>query len=925
MDAIVLKGVRTHNLKNFDLKLEHRKLYAVTGVSGSGKSSLAFDTLYAEGQRRYVESLSAYARQFLERMERPEVESVSGILPAIAIEAKNAITNARSTVGTQTEINDYLRVLFSRIARGVCPCGGEVRRLTPIAVADHLIAKQAGREALILFRVALAAKASAYLREALRELERQGFSELYTEGRLVGTEELLGSRKKHEDLYPKVDRLVLEPGARTRLVDSIETAMRFGREEFQVAFGKTLLAFGPGLRCLDCGKTFREPSPNLFSFNSPLGACPSCQGFGRTITIDGDLVVPDTGKSLLEGAIEPWTKPSATWEYQQMLKFCRRRKIPVHQPWKTLAARHRKAVLEGIQGDDYFSVSEFFRYLEKKTYKMHVRVFLSRYRGYIPCKECGGSRLKSEALCFRIGGRSIADLQEMSIGELQDFFKAYSLSSEERALVESVYADLARRIRFLNDVGLGYLTLARTSRTLSGGEVQRIHLAASLGSALVDTLYVLDEPSIGLHERDNGLLIALLRELRDLGNTVVVVEHDRAMIEAAEEVLDLGPGGGEQGGQLVFQGTVEGLRACARSVTGQYLSREKEVGRTGGKRAETADWLEILGASEHNLKNISVKIPLGQFVVITGVSGSGKSTLLYEILYRNYLRMKGQGVQDVGKVGEIRGLEKLDEVILVDQTPIGRSARSNPATYIQAYDEIRKAFARTPDAKRLGFEARHFSFNVDGGRCESCKGDGRIKVEMHFLADIFIPCEACQGRRFKKEIFEVRYQGRTIDDVLRMTVDEALGHFAEEPRVAEKLVLLEKAGLGYLRLGQPSPDLSGGEAQRLKLAAEIEEKRGNRCLYLFDEPTTGLHYDDIRYLMRSFETLLDRGHSLVVIEHNMEVIRLADYLIDLGPEGGAAGGEVIYEGPLQGIAENSRSHTGRYLKAIFQRDGFPGV
>ena len=914
MDAIILQGIKTHNLKNLDLILPHKKFYVVTGVSGSGKSSLAFDTLYAEGQRRYVESLSAYARQFLERMEKPDADFISGIPPAIAIEAKNVITNARSTVGTQTEINDYLRVLFARIGRTICPeCALEVRASQPDSVSDFLLKNFPEKEIFILFRVSVGRKGKKYFKEFLAELERQGFSEFFCEGALWGAEEFLKRKEKGEAFPVCADRLKLNLKNRRRLVDSLEQAFRYGRGKIQIAAGEKIFEFSEELRCFSCGKSFREPAPNLFSFNSPLGACPVCQGFGRVITLDWDLVIPDQNKSIAAGAIEPWTKPSAAWEAKQLLRFCRLKKIPASTPWKELSGPHRQWIVEGLKGEDYFSVKDFFAYLEKKTYKMHVRIFLSKYRCFIPCSACKETRLKPEALAVKVRNKNIFELQGMSLDPLGAFLEGLKLSEIERERAEPVYLEIQRRIRFLREVGLGYLSLSRLSRALSGGEVQRIHLATSLGSALVDTLYVLDEPSIGLHDRDNRLLIRLLLELRDMGNTVVVVEHDRTMIEAADEVLDLGPLGGEKGGEIIFQGPVEKLRKSENSLTGRYLSGRLEIKRRHFSKDAPHQWIQIYGASRHNLKNIDARFPLRRLVALTGVSGSGKSTLLYDILYHHFLRYRGRPVQDLGQVRSIEGFDQVDEIVLIDQSPIGRTPRSNPATYLKAFDDIRKIFAKVPAARREGFEAGHFSFNVDGGRCPACKGDGRIKIEMHFLADVFVTCEECQGKRFKKEVLEVRYKGKNIDEILSLSIDEAIEFFAGEGNLTRKLSILQKVGLGYLRLGQSATTLSGGEAQRMKLAFEMSEKHARHILYLFDEPTTGLHYHDIHYLMEAFDEMLARGHSILLIEHNMEIIRAADYVIDLGPEGGEGGGSVVFQGALQALLECDNSYTSQYL------------
>ncbi|MFH0984667.1 MAG: excinuclease ABC subunit UvrA [Candidatus Omnitrophota bacterium] len=917
MDAIRLRGVKTHNLKNLDLELPHRKLYVITGVSGSGKSSLAFDTLYAEGQRRYIESVSAYARQFLERMPKPDLESASGIPPALAIQAKNSITNARSTVGTQTEINDHLRVLFARAGRLLCPgCQVPVEKYDPNKAAAHLVAEFGGQEARIVFQMALGKKAPKYLRENLAELERQGFSSFFHSGKWLDAAAFLGTKTVPGDLLVSVDLLKIEGSRKERLTDSLEQAFRLGRGDAQAWVAGKVLRFSEKLRCSSCNRSFPEPSPNLFSFNSPLGACPSCQGFGRVITIDWDLVVPDGNRSIRDGVIEPWTTPSTRWEQGQFLDFCQRKRIPIRVPWKELKAQHRKWILEGYPGDDFVSVRGFFEYMNKQTYKVHVRIFLNRFRGYAPCGTCHTTRLKTEALDFLVSGKNIAEVQALSVEALLPFLETLELTPGEKEKVGPVQEELLNRVRFLKDVGLGYLTLDRMSRTLSGGEVERIHLASSLGSALVDTLYVLDEPSIGLHERDNEMLITLLRKLRDLGNTVVVVEHDRTMIGAADQVIDLGPSGGAKGGELIFQGSVEELKRCPGSVTGEYLTGKRGIERRARAATPAKHRIVIHGAKAHNLKEIDVEVPLGKFTVLTGVSGSGKSTLLYEILYNHFLKAKGRPVsqEELGSVKKIRGFEPLEDIAMIDQSPLGRSPRSNPATYMKAFEEIRKLFAATSEARREGFDAGYFSFNVEKGRCPVCEGDGAVKVEMHFLADIFVPCEECHGKRFKPEVLEIRYQGKNIDEVLQMTVEEAADFLTASKGLTEKLSTLKKIGLGYLKLGQSTLTLSGGEAQRLKLAFELSCKSSGSLLYLLDEPTTGLHEDDVRHLIRAFEELMDRGHSLLVIEHHLGVIRLADHVIDLGPEGGSKGGEVVYQGTVEGLMACERSYTGRYLK-----------
>lgn len=919
MNSIILRGVKTHNLKNFDVEFPHRKFYVVTGVSGSGKSSLAFDTLYAEGQRRYVESLSAYARQFLERMEKPEVDFVEGIPPALALEAKNGVTNARSTVGTQTELNDYLRILIARIGKIFClDCKTEVQVNDPSGVTEKLVKSFSGQEVSVLFRVSLGKAGKKYLQEFLSELEKQGFSEFWTGSQFVTSQELLSEKKLPDFISVAVDRLKVSENSKKRLSDSLESAFKYGKGDIQVHVSGKELLFSEELKCATCQKKFRYPTPNLFSFNSPLGACLICQGFGRVITIDWDLVVPDIKKSLDDGAIEPWTKEGSSWERKQLLHFCKKKKIPTSVPWSQMPQAQKKMILfgEGIASkDEFFSVKDFFQYLEKKTYKMHVRIFLSKYRAYVPCASCGEARLKPEALAVLIEGKNIYQLQLMTIENLLRFFKGLSLSHSEKEKSQAVLTEILNRLTFLEEVGLGYLTLARLSRTLSGGEVQRINLATSLGSALVDTLYVLDEPSIGLHERDNQMLIRILKKLRDLGNTVVVVEHDRTMIEAADELIDLGPSGGEKGGKLIFQGSPSEIRKDSGSLTGRYLSGLLSIEREANSRkiAKPKKQISIYGANEHNLKNLNADIPLNQMVLLTGVSGSGKSTLLYDVLYKQFLRFQGRPVQEPGAVKSIKGFEHIDDIVIVDQSPMGRSPRSNPATYLKVFDDIRQLFAQTPEARKRGYSPGHFSFNVDAGRCPSCKGDGSLKVEMHFLADVYVPCEACQGKRFKEEILEVEFQGKNLNDVLAMTGDDAIEFFSFSKSIQEKLTILQKVGLGYLRLGQSALTLSGGEAQRLKLAFELSQKSGRHVLYLFDEPTTGLHFHDIHYLLRVFEELLERGQSLIIIEHHLDLILAADTVIDLGPDGGDKGGEVVFQGPVEELIKKD-SFTGRCLK-----------
>lgn len=925
MSSIELRRVATHNLKGFDLRLSHRKIHVMTGVSGSGKSSLAFDTLYAEGQRRYMESLSSYARQFLEKMPKPDIESATGIPPAVAIQAKNVVSNARSTVGTQTEVNDYLRALFARVGHLHCPdCKGtQVTAYQIDAVLTH-ISELKSERVIVFFPFTLKKMTLLEATAFTTDLMKQGF-ERFSEpngdwlsldaGKLIG--------KKPREIHIFVDEVANAQASRNRLREALELAFQAGLGRLGVMAGKQTEWFSKDLQCSSCRRVFKKPNENSFSFNSPIGACPSCQGFGRVIETDWSLVVPDESKTIREGAIEPWTKASTRWEQGQLLDFCKRKKIPTQIPWKKIEAKQRKWILYGCEDDEFASVTEFFKYLEKKTYKMHIRIFLNRYRGYGLCPACKGVRIQPEALNVFVGGKNFADIQEIKISALTQFFKDLKLTSYETERAEALLDEIRARLGFLNEVGLGYLTLSRMSRTLSGGEVERIHLASSLGASLVDTLYVLDEPSIGLHERDNLMLIGLLRKLRDLGNTVVVVEHDRAMIEAADEVIDLGPRGGEGGGKVLYQGPFDGLLKCEESLTGRYLSGKEIIQRNPAPNLNTQKKIQIVQASAHNLKSCDVEIPLGKLVVLSGVSGSGKSTLLYDVLYNRYQKSRGRAIsqEDLGAVKSIRGWDAIGDMVLIDQSPIGRSPRSNPVTYMGVYEEIRKIFSRLSSAKAQGFGPGHFSFNVDGGRCDACKGDGEIKVEMHFLADVYVRCEACGGKRFQKDVLKITYQGKNIDQVLGLTVTGALSFFSKSPSIVKSLTILENTGLGYLRLGQPTLTLSGGEGQRLKLASELAASQATKQLYLFDEPTTGLHEHDIGYLMRALDELLARGHSVLVIEHHMELIRLADWVIDLGPEGGDAGGEVVYQGDVRGLLKCSRSHTGRCLQQYLEKTG----
>ncbi len=930
---ISLKGVKTHNLKNLDISIPHNQLVVITGVSGSGKSSLAFDTLYAEGQRRYVESLSSYARQFLERMEKPDLDSVSGILPAIAIQAENRISNARSTVGTQTEVNDYLRILFSRIGKTYCPETHQlVQEEEPQYVVEDLFKQYKGHWAIIVFDVPLSEKVRTYPDELMSEMSQQGFTRVLWKSQIVPLEKSILEDECIDKLSIIADRILLEDSKKVRVVESLESAYRFGKEFLSVYVSPNISEKFPSeqkdflgwecktysrlFNCSPYTQEFQKPVPNMFSFNSPLGACETCQGFGRIIDIDWNLVIPNPKKSLGEGVIEPWTKPSAAWEAEQLEKYCKKKKISWDKPFEELSQKQKDIILhEGDKENDFYSVEGFFEYLKKKTYKMHVRIFLSKYRGYFVCPECKGSRLKERVLNVTINKKNVDELCQIPLVHLKKFFHKLKLTEHEEKITGPILLELNKRIKFLNDVGLGYLTLGRLSRNLSGGESQRINLAKSLGSSLVDTLYVLDEPSIGLHERDNELLINLLQELRGLGNTVVVVEHDASMMRMADKVIDMGPFAGAYGGEVIFSGEMKKLLKDPNSLTAKYLNGKEKIERGYvSKPGEEAGCIHIKGASEHNLKNIDVEIPLKQFCVVSGVSGSGKSTLVYDVLYKNYLRAKGKSVADVGACKEVTGFDFVNDIILIDQSPIGRTPRSNPVTYLKAFDHIRQIFSKTPDAQRRHLGPGAFSFNVAGGRCEGCHGEGKICVEMHFMADVYVECDQCNGTRYQTHILEIKYRSKNIHEVLSLTVEEALDFFKEQHKLVRKLRVLKSVGLGYLRLGQSATTLSAGEAQRLKLALEMSDCCKSEVLYIFDEPTTGLHYHDIQFLIKAFDELLQNGNSLLVIEHNMEIIRNADFIIDLGPEGGDEGGDVLYSGPQKNLSKVSESYTAQYLK-----------
>ncbi len=933
-ETIRVRGARVHNLKNLNFDIPHNAITVVSGVSGSGKSSLAFDTIYAEGQRRYIESLSAYARQFLERIEKPDVDEISGIAPAIAIKQKNATRNPRSTVATATEIYDYLRLLYARVGRTFCTqCGQEVRKDTMDEIAARVLAQPAGRRFYVLYTLPFPAagrKGSArkgakpgaeLIREALADLQKRGFQRLYQAGRVheFSAPETLLDLDFANTVYVLVDRLAISPEARSRLVDSIEICYREGQGEAILEFlpespdgPLERMVFNERFECKSCGLVYQEPEPRLFSFNSPYGACPRCQGFGNTIDFDLDLVIPDRGTSLGEGAIEPWTKPRYRSLQQELKRYARAAGIPLDVPFRQLSAQHRALILQGDPEVGFPGVKGFFDWLERKKYKLHVRVFLSRYRGYATCLDCQGTRLREEARAVRIEAKPITEVCAMTVTQARAFFDRLQLNEAQATIAAKILEEIRQRLRFLDEVGLDYVTLDRLTSTLSGGEAQRIQLATSLGSRLVGALYVLDEPSIGLHPRDTHRLIDILKSLRDLGNTILVVEHDPDTIAAADYVLDLGPGAGEQGGRILFAGPRERLLGDTRSLTARYLSGELRIAVPALRHRPSGKFLRIFGARRHNLQNIDLMIPLGVMVAVTGVYVSGKSTLVHDVLYKA-LHAKRAGGHFKELCERIEGDQQLVEIVLVDQSPIGRTPRSNPSTYLKAFDAIREAFASTPEAKKRGYSAGHFSFNVPGGRCEACQGDGTVTVEMQFLADVELVCEECRGTRFKSGVLEVRYRDRNIHEVLQLTAREALAFFANVPKVTAKLKILDEVGLGYLRLGQSATTLSGGEAQRLKLAAHLTRQANEGVLYIFDEPTTGLHFDDIQKLLAAFRKLLEGGASLLVIEHNLEIIKSADWVIDLGPEGGARGGRVIATGTPEQVARNPHSYTGKFL------------
>lgn len=928
--CIRVRGVRVHNLRSVDLDVPRGKLVAFCGVSGSGKTSLALDTLYAEGQRRYIESFSAYTRQFLERLDKPDAELIDGIPPAIAITHKDHARSSRSTIGAATEIHNYLRLLFARIGRVVCHgCHQEVKQDSPSTATQQLLQAEPGQRFMIAFPRAVVAAED--LEATITELRESGFVRIIAGGRMwnLASGEQLAADRFPLDVLVVVDRLTGGESTAERIGDSFETAFANGAGRCCALLGAndsddsdtveidgrrwTQIGFSTSLTCANCNIDYPALDPRLYSFNSPLGACPECEGFGNVVDIDMDLVVPDRNKSLEEGAIAPWNTPAYSHELEELLALARDYDLPVDIPFCQLSSDQIALIREGVPERDFGGLQGFFQWLEKRKYKMHLRVFLSRWRTYRPCPSCSGARLRPEALATKVGGLSIADILSAKIADSLDFFRELQLAEWEHNVGRMMFDQVIARLSYLVDVGLGYLTLDRTLRTLSHGEAQRVTLTSALGASLVNMLYVLDEPSIGLHPRDIDRLIDAVSSLRDRNNTVVVVEHEEAMLRAADHIIEVGPGAGERGGRIVFEGTLEEMEASADSATGDYLSGRRGVAVPERRRQPSHGWVRLVGARGNNLKNLSVEFPLGVLCLVTGVSGAGKSTLVQDTLYGSLCRRKRKTAAKPHPYDDVYGDGQIDDVIMIDQSPIGRSPRSNPVTYVKAFDEIRAVFADTIEARTHNYTASHFSFNVDGGRCTSCKGDGFIEIDMQFLADVYMKCDQCGGTRYRPEILDVLYRGRNIADVLEMTVREAFSFFRGQTKVQEKLKRLIDVGLDYLRLGQPANTLSAGEAQRLKLASYISSARRNRTLFIMDEPTTGLHYSDIVQLLDCFDALLSVGHSLIVVEHNLQMMKAADYVIDIGPGAADEGGEIVIQGTPEKVARCKSSITGRFL------------
>ena len=935
-NSIIIKGAKEHNLKDINIEIPRDKLVVITGLSGSGKSSLAFDTLYAEGQRRYVESLSSYARQFLGLMEKPDVESIEGLSPAISIDQKTTSRNPRSTVGTVTEIYDYIRLLYARIGVPYCPnCGKKIEKQTIDQIIDSVMSLEEGTRIQVLAPV-VRGKKGEYTK-LLQDFQKEGFVRVRVDGEVYElTDDIEIDRKKKHNIELVVDRLVVKEEIRTRLTESVETALKYANNLVVIDIpGDKEILYSQNYACPDCNISIEELTPRMFSFNNPFGACPTCTGIGYLMKMDEDLIVPDKNKTLYDGikAFGASTmKKGDTMAKMYFESIAKHYGVEIKDvPIKKLPRWFLEKILYGT-GDEaidfeytsYAGTRKFTspfegvlptldrRYNETKSQGM--RDFYEMYMSESACQTCHGARLKKESLSVKVGDKNINELTDMSIDKIKDFLNTLQLNNKDKMIADQILKELNKRLQFLLDVGLEYLTLSRSAGSLSGGEAQRIRLATQIGSGLTGVLYILDEPSIGLHQRDNEKLLATLRKLRDLGNTVLVVEHDEDTMYAADQIIDIGPGAGVHGGKVIAQGTAEEIKLVPESITGQYLSGKKQILVPKKRRKSNGKAIEVKGATEHNLKNINVKFPLGQFICVTGVSGSGKSTLVNEILYKTVAKEIYGSNEKPGKCKEIKGLENVDKIINIDQSPIGRTPRSNPATYTGVFDVIRDIFAATQEAKMRGYDKGRFSFNVAGGRCEACSGDGVLKIEMHFLPDIYVPCEVCKGKRYNRETLEVKYKGKTISDVLDMTVEEALKFFENIPKIKSKIQTLYDVGLGYIKLGQPSTTLSGGEAQRVKLATELSKKATGKTLYILDEPTTGLHIADVHKLVDILQRLVDTGNSIIVIEHNLDLIKTADYIIDLGPEGGEKGGQIIAVGTPEQITRNDQSYAGKFLK-----------
>ena len=940
-DSIIIKGAKEHNLKDINIEIPRNKLVVITGLSGSGKSSLAFDTLYAEGQRRYVESLSSYARQFLGLMEKPDVDYIEGLSPAISIDQKTTSKNPRSTVGTVTEIYDYIRLLYARIGVPYCPkCGKKIEKQTIDQIVDDILSLEEGTKIQVLSPIVRGRKGEFV--KLLEDFQKEGFVRARIDGNVVElSDDIDLDRKKKHDVEIVVDRLVIKPDIRSRLTESVETALKHGNNLVSIDIsGKGTKLYSQNYACPDCGISFEELSPRMFSFNNPFGACPTCTGIGYLMKMDPDLIIPDKNKTLYDGvkAFGASTmKKGDTMAKMYFESIAKHYGVKIKDvPIKKLPKDFLDKILYGTGNEEidfeytssigtrkftapFEGVIPTLERRHNETKSQGMRDFYEYYMSESECHECKGARLKKEVLSVRVGDKNINELTSMSIDKIKNYINSLELSKKDRMIADQIFKELNKRLQFLMDVGLEYLTLSRSAGTLSGGEAQRIRLATQIGSGLTGVLYILDEPSIGLHQRDNEKLIDTLKKLRDQGNTVLVVEHDEDTMYAADQIIDIGPGAGVHGGRVMAQGTAEEVKLVTDSVTGQYLSGRKQIQVPKKRRKSNGRAIEVKGAIENNLKNVNVKFPLGQFVCVTGVSGSGKSTLVNEVLYKSLAKEINGATEKPGKCDEIKGIENIDKIINIDQSPIGRTPRSNPATYTGVFDIIRDIFAGTNEAKMRGYDKGRFSFNVQGGRCEACSGDGVLKIEMHFLADIYVPCEVCKGKRYNKETLEVKYKGKTIADVLDMTVEEALDFFSNIPRIKQKIQTLYDVGLGYIKLGQPSTTLSGGEAQRVKLATELSKKATGKTLYILDEPTTGLHIADVHKLVDILQRLVDTGNSIVVIEHNLDLIKTADYIIDLGPEGGDNGGKVIAVGSPEQIAKNEQSYTGKFLKKYLEK------